>query len=84
MAHSIQIIKQHTFIANEIPTGDINGINKDFVLSNTPVVDSVIVRLNGIVQVPGSLKDYTIIGNTISFIKSPSTGQEVAVAYFTE
>lgn len=83
-AHSTAIVLgTNTFIANEIPTGDVNNINKDFILTNTPVSGSVMVRLSGIVQVPGASKDYTLTAKTITFIKAPKTGQEVVVSYFT-
>jgi len=71
------------YIANELPSGIVDGINKDFILTNTPVSTSVVVRLSGIVQVPGGSKDYTLSGNTITFIKAPKVGQEVVVSYFT-
>lgn len=70
------------YIANEIPTGVIDNSNKDFQLINSPMDGTVIVRLSGIVQVPGVSKDYTISGSLISFIKAPRNNQEVAVSYF--
>ncbi len=83
VAHSKQISTAgYTFIANEIPIGDINGINTVFTLSNVPVLNSVIVRLSGVVQVPGTGKDYTISNAVITFFKAPKVGQEVAVGYF--
>lgn len=82
LSHKIQLISD-IYIANEIPSGIVNGINKDFIVTNTPVSTSVVVRLSGIVQVPGVSKDYTISGTTITFIKAPKLGQEVVVSYFT-
>lgn len=80
--HSIQLIKQNVFIANEIPIGVIDGNNKDFVLNSIPINNSLIVRLCGLVQVPGVSKDYLLNNKTISFIKAPKIGQEVVVSYF--
>ena len=80
--HSKQIVQEKVFIANEIPTGIVDGFNKDFVLNYVPIDDTVLVRLSGLVQVPGSGKDYLFSGQTISFIKAPKIGQEVAVSYF--
>ena len=81
-SNAIQLISD-IYKANEIPTGNIDGINKDFILANTPVLESVIVRLSGVVQVPGVGKDYTLLGSTITFDKAPKVGQEVVVSYFT-
>jgi len=82
VAHSKQILSSGLFIANEIPSGNIDGINKIFILNNTPILNSVIVRLSGISQVPGTGKDYDISGQTITFFKAPQVGQEVVVTYF--
>ena len=79
---AIQLISD-IYIGNEIPSGDIDSVNKDFVLVNTPVSSSVVVRLSGVVQVPGLSKDYTLSGSTITFIKAPKVGQEVVTSYFT-
>lgn len=70
-----------SWIPNEIPTGTINGINKDFELAYNPATE-VIVRLTGSVIVPGISKDYTISGKVITFIKAPKIGMEVVVSYF--
>lgn len=83
-AHSKQISQLNTFIANEVPTGDIDNNNKIFILLNTPIDGTVIVRLSGSVQAPGASKDYTILNDTITFIKAPKVGQEVIVSYFEE
>jgi len=81
VVHSKKIVIQNSYIANEIPSEVIDGINKDFTIINSPVSNSVLVRLSGLVQVPGLLKDYTLSGQTISFIKAPKIGQEVAISY---
>jgi hypothetical protein len=81
VAHSTQITSSPVVIGNEIPIGDVDGLNKIFSLYNTPVADSVIVRLSGVVQVPGLSKDYTISGSVITFIKAPKIGQEVVINY---
>ncbi|MFO7970098.1 MAG: hypothetical protein R6U15_08335 [Candidatus Izemoplasmatales bacterium] len=82
VVHSKQIEYQNVFIANEIPSGIIDGINKDFILEYEPVNDSLIVRLSGLVQVPGISKDYFLSGKTISFNKAPKIGQEIIANYF--
>ena len=80
--HSREIATQNTYIANEIPSGIVDGINVTFTLVFNPVTDTVVVRLSGLVQVPGVSKDYTLLGKIISFNKAPKVGQEVVVNYF--
>jgi len=70
------------YVANEFPVGNIDGINTDFELDNIPQSNSLIVRLSGIVQVPGVNKDYNLSDSTITFEKAPKVGQEVVVTYF--
>ena len=68
-------------IANEIPSGAVNSINTDFSLANTPISGTVEVHLNGLLQTPGTGKDYTISGTDISFTKAPRTNSEILVSY---
>lgn len=69
------------FVSNEVPSGVINGTNVEFVLADTPVVGSVRVRLNGLGQVAGAGNDYTIVGDTITYLAAPKTGDTVLVDY---
>lgn len=83
-AHSHEIstsVSVANFIANEIPSGDINGSNKVFALAHTPISGTVHVHLNGMVQVPGSGLDYTIAINVITFTKAPRSNSEILVHY---
>lgn len=80
--HSKAIATTNNFIGHEIPSGDIDGVNAIFELSNTPIANSEIVRLSGLVQVPGFSKDYMISDAIITFYKAPKVGQEVVVSYF--
>lgn len=64
----------------ETPSGTVNGTNVTFTLSNTPASAlSVIVTLNGVVQVQGS--DYSLAGVTITFATAPSLVQTVYAHY---
>ena len=81
-AHSQQIVTQNDYIANEIPSGIIDGVNKNFTLAFDPVTNSVLIRLSGLVQVPAIGKDYTLSEKIISFTKAPKVGQEVVASYF--
>lgn len=68
-------------IANEIPTGLINSLNTDFELLNTPIVGTVEIYLNGMLQAPGVGLDYTISGKDITFTKAPRTNSELLASY---
>lgn len=86
-AHSRQLpdtVELINFISNEIPSGDINSINKIFTLANTPSPGTVRVMLNGSVQTPGVGLDYTISGATITFTKAPRTNSELLVHYIKQ
>ena len=74
-------VQEDDFIFHEIPTGDINSVNTDYTLANTPVAGTVQVFLNGMLQAPGSGLDYTISGTTISFTKAPHTGSDLYAHY---
>ena len=73
-----------TLIVNEIPSGIINSINTDFSIANDPVTGTVSVYLNGLLQTPGTGKDYTISGKDITFTKAPRTNSEILVSYAKE
>lgn len=64
----------------EIPSGAIDGDNKDFLLSQTPISGTLLVFLNGVEQ--AEVSQYTLSGRTISFILSPAEGDELSVNYF--
>ena len=80
VVHSKRIIT-YNWVANDVVLGSIDGVNKIFELNDTPISE-VIIRLNGIVAVPGVDKDYTISGKIINFIKAPKIGNEVVASYF--
>jgi len=82
--HSIAIpnvIEASEYIANEVPTGLINSSNTTFTLAQTPIPDSLSVFLNGLLQVQGASEDYTVSGNTITFIKAPRTNSHLIAIY---
>jgi len=76
--HNVQVAD---LICNEIPSGVIDGSNVTFTLAHTPVLGTVQIDLNGIVQSPGSGKDYTIAVNVITFIKAPRANSEILAHY---
>jgi hypothetical protein len=63
------------------PSGSINGINKDFVLPQTPVTGSLHLYFNGILQKSGIGNDYSISGSTISMTDAPTAGSTLLCSY---
>lgn len=68
-------------IVRETPSGTIDGTNDDFVLAKAPVNSSEEVYLNGVLQDVGAGNDYTISGDTITFVSPPETGSKIRVSY---
>lgn len=65
----------------EVPTGSVNGINRVFILTQTPELQSEHLFLNGILQDPGDDEDYTISGSTITFVDAPLEGSRIRCSY---
>lgn len=74
-------VLEDDFIFHEIPTGSINSTNTDYTLANTPLVGTVQIFLNGLLQAPGSGLDYTISGTGITFTKAPRTNSDLYAHY---
>lgn len=71
-------------VTREVPTGDVNGSNMEFVLANTPNVGTEQVFVNGNLQQVGVGKDYTISGGTITFGYAPQSGDIILVNYIVD
>jgi len=67
-------------VFNEVPSGSINGSNTSFSLAHAPA-SGIQLYLNGVLQQPGSGKDYTLSGATITMIAAPNTGDVLLAAY---
>jgi hypothetical protein len=67
-----------TFI-NRNYTGD--GANTDFIVTDGVSANSVIVFQNGIAQRP--ITDYTVSGNTLTFLTAPTNGEVVQIRELT-
>ena len=68
-----------SFVDDEIPIGDIDGINVIFTLANTPVTNSLKLFLNG--QKLLNIDDFTYTGDTITMINIPHTGDSFTADY---
>lgn len=71
------------FTDREVPSGAINGVNTTYTLAATPEAGSEHVYLNGVLQEPGAGNDYTIAGDTITYLSAPLTGDKILVSYRT-
>ncbi len=73
----------NNFVFNEVPSGTINGTNPTFTLANTPVAGTLSLYANGVRQLVGTGNDYTISGNTITFLSGaiPVTGDQILADY---
>ena len=76
-------IESTAFVTREIPSGSINGSNTSFTLANAPVSGTEQVFLNGMLQHEGAGNDYTISGDTITFVTAPDAGWKLFVNYAT-
>lgn len=68
-----------TYIAQEIPTGTIDGTNTIFDLTHSAILNTEMVFVQGILKFRGI--DYTITTNIITFITAPTIGVDVRVTY---
>lgn len=66
----------------EIPTGDADGVNMVYTLSNTPdPVNSLMFYVNGVLQLQGASYDYDLSGGTVIMNYSPSSGSNIVATY---
>ena len=65
----------------ENESANCNGSNVVFTLAETPIVSSVQVFLNGLLQEEGSGKDYVLSGTTITFVTAPASDDLLLVHY---
>lgn len=67
----------------ETPTGIINGVNVNFLLSHLPAGNSLTVYKNGLLQKVGD--DYTISIQTLTFVPAavPLPGDKLTALYHT-
>ena len=69
------------FVWNETPTGTVDGANAEFTLANTPnPLTSLKVFVNGMLLKEAG-EDYTLVGDTITFVTAPPTNSILTVGY---
>lgn len=65
----------------EVPTGEIDGANTIFYLSNTPENNSEHIYLNGLLQDIGGDEDYILEDNKIVFNEAPMVNTKIRCSY---
>lgn len=70
------------FIINQIPVGNINGINTIFILNSIPIYNSEQISVNGLLKYRGV--DYTILDNIITFTTAPTVGDILLATFLLE
>lgn len=71
-----------TFVDQETPAGSVDGVNVTFTLTGAPAPTAGLVLFrNGVVQASGI--DYTIAGNTVTFVEAatPQVGDTLLAWY---
>lgn len=74
-----------SWVANETPSGTVNGANTAFTLANTPnanVTNPIMLYINGSLLEPGAGNDYTVSGTTITMLWAPATGDKIRAYYW--
>lgn len=74
-------LKYSNFVANETPSGAINGSNTAYTLANANAY-GLALYLNGQILEPGTGNDYTISGNAITTLFAPLAGDKLRGYYF--
>lgn len=71
----------HIEVFNEIPLGEINGVNDKFTLFSTPVQNTEAVYFNGVRLYEGNDKDYIIINNILQLFFIPNEKSSIKIDY---
>lgn len=71
----------HIEVFNEIPLGEINGVNDRFTLFSTPVQNTEAVYFNGVRLYEGNDKDYVIINNILQLFFIPGEKSSIKIDY---
>ncbi len=66
----------------EVPSGVVDGVNKIFTLTDTPLLNSEDIYINGQLRYPTVA--YTLVGNTITFVVAPWSGALILTRYIKQ
>lgn len=74
---------QTTKIKKESPSGTKNGVNQIFALSGVPVMNSLLLFINGVLMEEGVDADYTLSGTVITtHMSSIPISSDIITAFF--
>lgn len=80
---SVAINSDHQLITvnttQESLLGTIDGVNVTFNLSTTPLINSLLIFVNGLYQTP--IENYSVSGTTITFVAAPQVGDNLRAVY---
>lgn len=66
----------------EVPVGVVDDVNTTFVLDNAPSpTKSLMLFINGVLQIQGAGKDYTLTSDTIQMAVPIQTGSKIVATY---
>jgi hypothetical protein len=74
-------LEELNIIDREVPQGEINGFNKEFLLNLTPTLGSEHIFLNGLLQDSEQGYDYVLENNKIIFTNPPDLGDLILCNY---
>ena len=66
---------------NEVPTGDIDGVNKVFTLAHTPLAGQLFLVVVGVGTLTEGV-DFTRTGAVITFVLAPQSESTITVTYY--
>ena len=69
-------------VVREVPvSGVCNGVNKLFILANTPIIGTEEVYMSGIQLSPGTTNDYVLNGKNVTLNHAPESDDTLRVSY---
>ena len=68
----------------EVPSGTVNGVNTTFTLTTDPIPGTLILTVDGRLQMQGVSLDYTVSGATIDFDSAPQTGEQIYAIFIAK
>lgn len=71
----------HVEVFNEIPVGEMDGVNVRFTLFSTPVQNTESIYFNGVRLYEGNDKDYIIINNILQLFLPPTEKSSIKIDY---
>jgi len=72
-----------SYVAPEVPAGDMDGVNRTFLLTYTPIDGTLTLILNGLVLTEGASADFTISGKTLTMNTIPISTDNFNARYLT-